>query len=85
MLESGAVRKWDERHQVPYLTYQDQWYSYDDAESYRKKVREWVERVQISPWLQMGTDMEGGGREPCSNARGDRRLRMSLYGKVCFC
>ncbi|CAJ0583248.1 unnamed protein product, partial [Mesorhabditis spiculigera] len=38
MLIGGAQRHWHGEHQVPYLTNGSQWWSYDDEESFKKKV-----------------------------------------------
>ena len=39
MLSSGATRYWHAEQQVPFLVNGDEWWSYDDVESIRKKVR----------------------------------------------
>ncbi|CAJ0959272.1 unnamed protein product, partial [Mesorhabditis belari] len=37
MLAQGGKRYWHSEHQVPWLVYQNQWWSYDDAESVKNK------------------------------------------------
>lgn len=39
MLANGGQRYFDNETQVPYLIYGDQWFSYDDAESFKIKVK----------------------------------------------
>uniref|UniRef100_F1LGJ2 Endochitinase n=1 Tax=Ascaris suum TaxID=6253 RepID=F1LGJ2_ASCSU len=38
MLADRAERRWEPENQVPYLVYKDQWFTYDDLESVKKKM-----------------------------------------------
>ncbi|VDK24270.1 unnamed protein product [Anisakis simplex] len=38
MLTKGAKRCWDAEGAVPYLVYENQWFTYDDVESIQRKV-----------------------------------------------
>uniref|UniRef100_A0A914ZRQ1 GH18 domain-containing protein n=1 Tax=Parascaris univalens TaxID=6257 RepID=A0A914ZRQ1_PARUN len=38
MLAEGAERRWESENQVPYLVYDDQWFTYDDPESVKRKM-----------------------------------------------
>uniref|UniRef100_A0A914CV68 GH18 domain-containing protein n=1 Tax=Acrobeloides nanus TaxID=290746 RepID=A0A914CV68_9BILA len=47
MLSKGATRKFDDEAKVPYLIYKDQWFSFDDVDSYKIKLK-WLKRQKYA-------------------------------------
>jgi len=39
LLADNATRHWHPEHQVPYLVHENQWWGFDDVESFRNKMR----------------------------------------------
>ena len=67
MIASGAVTKFDEETQVPYLIYGDQWFSYEDVRSVEIKLN----------WLKQ----EGYGGQ-CSNGNGVRHPLIGTIARM---
>ncbi|OUC41558.1 chitin binding Peritrophin-A domain protein [Trichinella nativa] len=74
----GGQRYWDEESRTPYLVYNNQWFTYDDEQSFKEKLN-WLKEEEFGGAFVWALDFDDFNAQFCSH--GERYPLISLLQK----
>ncbi|KRY16217.1 putative chitinase 3 [Trichinella patagoniensis] len=78
MIKAGGQRYWDEESRTPYLVYNNQWFTYDDEQSFKEKLN-WLKEEEFGGAFVWALDFDDFNAHFCSH--GERYPLISLLQK----
>ncbi|KRX83303.1 putative chitinase 3 [Trichinella sp. T6] len=78
MIKVGGQRYWDEESRTPYLVYNNQWFTYDDEQSFKEKLN-WLKEEEFGGAFVWALDFDDFNAQFCSH--GERYPLISLLQK----
>ncbi|XP_003376274.1 putative chitin binding Peritrophin-A domain protein [Trichinella spiralis] len=78
MIKAGGQRYWDEESRTPYLVYNNQWFTYDDEQSFKEKLN-WLKEEEFGGAFVWALDFDDFNAQFCSH--GERYPLISLLQK----
>ncbi|KRX99249.1 putative chitinase 3 [Trichinella pseudospiralis] len=68
MIKAGGQRYWDEESRTPYLVHNNQWFTYDDEQSFKEKLN-WLKREEFGGAFVWALDFDDFRAQFCSHGK----------------
>ncbi|KRZ70914.1 putative endochitinase [Trichinella papuae] len=68
MIKAGGQRYWDEESRTPYLVHNNQWFTYDDEQSFKEKLN-WLKREEFGGAFVWALDFDDFNSQFCSHGK----------------